>query len=304
MILTPQETSIMRGRPHDRIMQSVQRAITLGYTKALAESDGSIVAIVDGEDVPAFTIPMQVRDVIGKEYFCIDLRKANREYILDETGTTFTPKLLSEANFLVNLALSQKVWMYRISDFNPIYWDMGHVYAMWVGMKVGKRLALNPSQQSELICQFAYFYYTQPYSALQLNEMEYNLLLNKICNQLRYNISEVQYILKPFNRKTFASIDEFCEVIANTTDNPKMKKFNRIVVQTLLIGSWFGQNSRELIALASEYPPAFMCLVYRSLNERAYKDTDITQIVLRLFNSNKQKQINLVYADILKRNAQ
>lgn len=303
MILTPQEASIMRGRPFDKIIQSLQRAVALNKLIPLDNSNGSVLAVIDDDDVLPFTIPQQIFDVMGREYHCIDLRKATREYKLSEDGRRYIPSLMTESNFLTNLALAQKTWIHQISDYNSIYWDAGQVYAMWVGMKIAKRLALTPVQQSELICYFAYFYYTRPYRGQELSELEYVQITNKICQLLRFNPQEVAVILSIFERKLFRNIDEFCEVIALKNENPKLKKFNRVLVQTLLIGSWVGQNARELIALAAEFPPCFMTMLYRALNERSFKDSDITQVAFKLMNTAKQKQYNLVFADLLARSA-
>lgn len=303
MILTPQEASIMRGRPYDKIIQSLQRAVALNKLIPLNESNGSILAVIDNDDVIPFTIPQQIFDNLGREYYCIDLRKSTREFSLSEDGRKYTPAFLTEANFLTNFALAQKTWINQISDYNSIYWDAGQVYAMWVGMKIAKRLALAPVQQSEMICYFAYYYFTQPYRGGALGELEYTQIINKICQLLRFNPQEVEAILSSFERTIFKTFDEFCEIIGQKNDNPKLKKFNRVLVQTLLIGSWVGQNARELVALASEYPPCFMSLLYRGLNERSFKDSDIIQVAFKLMNSAKQKQYNLVFADLLKRAA-
>lgn len=303
MILTPQEASIMRGRPYDKIIQSLQRAVALNKLTPLAESNGSVLAVIDNDDVIPFTIPQQIFDNLGREYYCIDLRKSAREYTLSEDGRTYTPSFLTEANFLTNFALAQKTWINQISDYNSIYWDAGQIYAMWIGMKVAKRLALTPLQQSEMICYFAYYYFTQPYRGEKLGDFEYTQIVNKICQLLRFNPQEVTTILAPFEQTLFKTFDELCEKIGAVTDNPKLKKMNRVLVQTLLIGSWVGQNERELVALASEYPPCFMTLLYRGLNERTFKDSDIVQVAFKLMNTAKQKQYNLVFADILKRAA-
>lgn len=300
MMMTPQETLILRNRAYDKILSGLQRALAIQQLRPLHDSNGTIVAVVEGDEVPAFTLPIQFYDVTGRGYYAVDLRKGNREYDIVDDGS-LKPRLLTETNFLINTALAQKCWRENLNYFNTVYYDSARVYAYWLGMKVAKRLALGPLQQNELICYFAYYYLTRVYKQEVLHQMEYDQLVYKIAQLLGLSGNEVVTILEPMARQIYPDLEAFCVEISKVNPNPKLAKFNRVLVQGLMIGSWLGINGRELVAVATEYPPVFMTMLYRAINERSFKDTDIAQVALRILNSTKQKQYNLVYSDILKR---
>lgn len=304
MIATPQETAILNKRGYDRIMSELIKSISLNQLKPLADSNGVICGVVEDDHIPPFNLPLHVRDVVGREYVCIDLRQENRGFTLTEDGQYYQPKLLTETNFLTNLAISQYIWMTNLSLYNPIYFDAARIYGYWLGMKVAKKLVLGPKEQNELIVYFTYFFITRSYIGETLQQMEYDSILNKISNLTLISYQEVEAVLSSVDKRIFVGLDDLCAHIAENAVNPKLSKFNRILLQGILITGWMGINARELVAVASEYPPAFMCLIYRALNERAYKDTDIAQVTLRLLNSARQRQYNLIYSDILKQGSQ
>lgn len=303
MITNAQHALITKALPYDAIFKGLNALNTVGRLNTLEGSNGSVKALTAIEEsVPAFNIPVKVYDALGKPYYCIDLRRATqREFTVDTLKNTYSPKLLTEANFLTHLALAEKVWNDRLADFSSIYYDACRIYATWIAVKLSKKLVLGIPEQTKLMIQFAYYFVTRPYRANRLNDGEYDMLVTRISNTFGYQATEVYTILDDFDNDVHANIDVFCKAVRELSDNPKMNKFSHVLLQTILIGSWFGgTDSRMLIALATEHPPTFLTILNRALNERTFKDTDITQITLRLMNSAKQKQYSLIYASALK----
>lgn len=299
MILTPQETEIMRGRPYDKIISSLSMAIATNQLKPFAESNGCVLGVIDEGLVLPFTLPVRVKNAMGKNYYCIDLRKSNRDYKLLPDGSGIAVNLLTETNFNFHHALAQKVWIEQMGLFNPVYFQAAKLYALWLSVKLSKRLSLPINTQNELTIYFAYFFITRTYRSERLSGNEMMMVAGKICNLFGFNIHEVNEILGVFDSRIPEGLDELCTTIAKTNHNPKLQKFSRVLVQSMVVGNWLGANGRELTALATEYPPTFMTMIYRTLNERSFKDTDIAQLSLKVMNSAAQKQYNLVYADIL-----
>ena len=303
MILTPQESKVMDGRPFDAIITGLQRALATNMLVRLDNSDHIYAVTLVDESIPAFTLPIMVVDVMGRKRVCIDLRKNTREYKIDEVKGTFIPVLLTETNFLVNLAIAQSVWREGPAEFNNIYFDACRIYAMWLAMKTSKRLVLSAQQQNDLVISFSYYWLTRYNSEEYLNDNYYNFIVNKISTLYGFNQNEVLAVLDKFNKVVFTDIEVFCKAISHNAENPKMKSFNRILLQTMVLGSWLGgSNSRELTSVAVEYPPVFLTILYRALNERSFRNSDITQLAMKLLNKAKQDSYSLVFADILRRN--
>lgn len=302
MILTPQESKVMDGRPFDAVISGLQRALAANMLVRLEGSDKIYAVTILDESIPAFSMPITVMDVMGRRRICIDVRKNNREYTVNEVTGTFKPTLLTETNFLVNLAIAQDIWREGPAEFNNVYFDACRIYAMWLAMKTSKRLVLSAQQQNELVISFAYYWLTRYNSESFINENYYNFIVNKISTLFGFNQNEVYTILNRFNKVVFEDIDVFCKTLSQVIDNPKMKTFNRVLLQTMILGSWLGGvNARELTAVAVEYPPVFLTILYRAMNERSFKNSDITQLAMKLLNKAKQDGYSLVFADILRR---
>ena len=302
MILTPQESKVMDGRPFDAVISGLQRALAANMLVRLEGSDKIYAVTILDESIPAFSMPITVMDVMGRRRICIDVRKNNREYTVNEVTGTFKPVLLTETNFLVNLAIAQDIWREGPAEFNNVYFDACRIYAMWLAMKTSKRLVLSAQQQNELVISFAYYWLTRYNSESFINENYYNFIVNKISTLFGFNQNEVYTILNRFNKVVFEDIDVFCKTLSQVIDNPKMKTFNRVLLQTMILGSWLGGvNARELTAVAVEYPPVFLTILYRAMNERSFKNSDITQLAMKLLNKAKQDGYSLVFADILRR---
>lgn len=297
MIKHAQDTLIAKGYPFDKLFKSLN---TLLINDKLTRREGSkncFALMTPDENCPAFNIPLKVVDSMGRPFYCIDLRNGRKnEWIINEDGT-YSPYVATSASFLDGLMLIQKCWNDNTSDLAPIYQDACRVYALWVGTKLANKLVLGIPEQTKLVVKFAYFFSTRPYSGNELTDGDYEFIVGRISRTFGYQPAEVYTILDEFSNVIFPDLASFCDAIKETTDNPKMNKFNHILLQSLLIGGWFGgMNTREIIALALEYPPAFMSLVYRGLSERQYKDTDITRLALRIFSGAQQKQYMNVFS--------
>lgn len=307
MILNPQDALVMRGHPIDVIVKGLIPLLIAKRSKSLFNSNGCVQAIIrDETTVPAFNLPIKVLDTQGRPHYFVDLRKTStREYRLSDGDTTYIPTPGTEAQFQTHLALAMKVWQDGLAEFAGVYFNATRIYALWIASRLTKRLVLDPAKQNELTILFAYFFITRTVREKRISEQQYDQFVNKISQLFGYRPPEVYTVLDPLERMIPENIQALCQFIATYDDNPKLNKFNQVLLQTVLIGSWFGgPNVKELIAIAVEYPPAFLTLVYRGLSERTYKDTDIAQLANRLLRAQDQKSYTMQFASTLARAAQ
>lgn len=300
MITVPQEASVMAGRPFKNIIPALQRAVTAKQTKVLGESNGLVHALTDGTDVPAFTLPIHIRDAMGQEYICLDLRKQKREYKLSEDGDKFFPLLLTDTAFMSNLALAQYIWLKRPSEFNIIFNDAGRIFATWVGFEISKRLVLSPLQQNEMVIYFAYYWFTRYMDEGKIRNEDYQFICLTIQRLFGYDINLIQQTLDPLQYEASPTLNHFCTLIRETNPNPKLKDLSSILVISMLFNGWIASsNARELIAVALEYPPLFMLMMYRGLSERSFKNAKISELALRLLTGQKQQTYILAFDNLL-----
>lgn len=300
MILSPLDTEVMRGQYKDNLFTQLGRLHSAGLTKRVSPN-GLINAVVDGEEVPSFVLPIKSHNLRGDSIYYIDLRKSNRDYRVNEMTGVLEPLIMSHANFLTHLAAAEETWVKSPGDFSGIYNDAGRVYALWLAKRISNKLVLAPQQTNELIIYFAYYWMTATTKYPQINDAEYNGLVNRICQMFGFHPPEVYTTLDSFQCKVPTGFDNLCEMISATNHNPKLQKFSRIAVQTIALGSWFGQLGREMSTIMVEYPPYFMTVLYHALSERTYRDTPISKLGTSVMKSERQKAYTLILADLFKR---
>lgn len=304
MISLPQETMIMTGKPHQKIIQELQKAIVLKQTKSLSGSNGLIHALVEGDTIPPFTLPIKLRDTHGDVKVCIDLRRSKREYRLDDLGEQYSPLPLSDAKFLTDLAILVNVWSISPNAFSPIYNNACRVYASWIGFEISKRLTLSVQDQTRMIIYFAYFFLTRSLPTKTIHQNDFNFMVMMISRLFGFNQDEVNNVLMGFQYEIPQTLDALCKKIREMEENPKLKDFSTLLVMTMLFGGWISSiNPRELIGVAIEYPPLFIMMMYRGLNERGFKKARISDLSLRLLDTRNQQAFSLTLAHILKSNS-
>lgn len=301
MITLPQEAMIMVGKPHQKIIQELQRALTLNQTKPLSGGNGVVHALLENNDIPPFTLPLKLRDVRGETKIVVDLRRSKREYRLDPMGQTFSPLPLTDAKFLTDLALLILAWSNNPNQFSAIYNQSCRIYASWIGFEISKRLTLSVQDQSKLIMYFAYFWLTRSMPGKTLHQNDFVFIVITISRLFGFKSDEVNMTLQGFQLEIPANLDELCKKIESLEENPKLRNFNALLVMTMLFGGWMSSiNPRELIGVAVEYPPLFIMMVYRGLSERGFKKARIADLSLRLFDNREQQSFSLTVAQLLK----
>lgn len=74
-------------------------------------------------------------------------------------------------------------------------------------------------------------------------------------------------------------LDGFCEAMRFITKNPRLEKVDAAFVITLMGGIWYGGAARRLVAVALEFPPIWLALVYQAATDRSFHGARLTKIV-------------------------
>ena len=81
-----------------------------------------------------------------------------------------------------------------------------------------------------------------------------------------------------------SNVKDFVSQIIHVIDSPCLEKFSSGLLMTILMNSWFGNNSKETVCVGIEHVPTWLSLVY-SLNDRIYK----TAALLKSYWQNDKK---------------
>lgn len=153
------------------------------------------------------------------------------------------------------------------------------VFSSWISETIAKRFALDPKDQ--LVIQIiACIYYNTLFS--DHNTFSEEEKVRTIGSIIKITRAPSKLVLEIFEKVTeMPNIKEFCKNIRDIGENTRLQDFNEGVLVSLLITSWFGTNSKEMLAVALEHPPTWIAIVYSSFVERTYKNSGIAKISQR-----------------------
>jgi hypothetical protein len=75
------------------------------------------------------------------------------------------------------------------------------------------------------------------------------------------------------------SLDTYCEALRFVVKSPRLERVDAALIMTLMGGLWFGGNARQLMAVALEYPPVWLALIYQALTDRSFHGAQLTKMV-------------------------
>jgi hypothetical protein len=96
------------------------------------------------------------------------------------------------------------------------------------------------------------------------------------------------------------SITDFCNKVPQILENIRLNDFNLGVLLTIIANSWYGLNSREILAVALEHPPTWCSLVYGSLTERTFKNSMIARVAERYGKNGNADNFLKAYSSIVR----
>lgn len=175
----------------------------------------------------------------------------------------------------------------RLFNFNQM--PMA-IFASWIGEVIAKRFYLDPKSQLQ-VSILAAIYYINMFeeggvdSASKGAEMV--MMISRACG---YKAGDVEEVVRTY--PSLNSLVDFCQACKDYTQDIHLQDLNTLTLQGTVAGYWFGNAGREAIAVALEYPPIWLGLIFQALTDRSYKKTGLTTIVER--NSYRRHHENFV----------
>ncbi len=225
-------------------------------------------------DIPIFGHPMLVDNFKEKNYLSLDLRMLVN--IDRETGAYLeknkTERDLAISRFILNyIALSEGMGHLKNSlSFGGI------IFSQWLSQSISKRFSLDPKDQITLSIITSIYYNSLFQDSFSLDEDSKILLAKQIVRDTNADSKYVFGILDQIEKMD--DISDYCDTVKRVLENIRLKDFNVGILYTIVAMSWYGLNSKEMIAVALEHIPTWLSVCYAAVNERTFKNTTIAGV--------------------------
>lgn len=291
MFQSPYETMPLSRLNLTRTIDAVNVAKTTGHIKEGLLTSAPSLYVVVGRDaanaqIPPFPMPLTIENSISGDYTVVDLRQFNSS--LMRGGVLREPEN-GPASLLVKLALLQTIWKTReesprellgVSTFPML------IFASWLGNLISQNLALDPNTRLEVIAVLCWYYTCLHYRSneLSLDSNTVGQHALKISRTAKLQSSTVIEIIEQAGH--LANIEDLCKALQGLSS----VKTDRVAPETIysvIRGSWFGSaDSRQIIAAAMEYPPAFLAILYSAVTDPMVRKSRITEVA-KVLDRNK-----------------
>lgn len=233
-------------------------------------------------EVPPFAHPLDVDLFNDKErkVLVVDMRNYVRAQPDGEV------KITSELDYVTqrNRAFANLIYAKEPNDLFTLGNLPMTVYLRWIGDAIGARLGLPPETQVRLTVLIGYFYC-----------MQYMDLGGKLDERERIKISQMisksSFIPVELAMRVMDSLpDELYQpdargLLSLLSEHGESVRYEQLNIglfySILYMGSWFGSNKNEIIALAVEHPPTFIGMMIAACEERGYKKTILGDLIKR-----------------------
>lgn len=299
---TAYDTAACRGYITSKITDGLTRA---DIKDLLRKSQfDNVVEVIGGhltdEIVPAFNHPILFKDRNGVEKLAVDIRSTGR---WDSAQQQFVVRDITLQQGILWRAGLNEIWLEEngpdkirsLSTF-PL-----SVYASWIGEAVAKRLALEAQDQFTVSVLAAIFYlnlFWPNERSSNPDKMDKTFLVSMIARGLSYKADAVYDIVE--KHAGILDVSDFCQACKDYSQSTRLRDLNQATLIGIVGGYWYGPNGREIIAVALEHPPTWICLLLQAMYIRSYNKAGLTKILERGTYQRQSSQFGLSVTNILR----
>lgn len=243
-------------------------------------------------NIPFFAHPLVIEDFKGQNFICMDIRPAIRPtsdaHSLEDD---FAVRNQTDYNFALSRLVLNMAWL--SGDNSQLKLNLsfaGTVFSAWLSETISKRFALDPRDQM-ILSIITHFYYQSLF--FQGEHIEEEMLQRFAVHTIKATKAPSHLVLEVFDKiKPMASIDDYCVNVKEILDNIRLEGLNIGLLITMIGSTWFGNNSKENLAVALEHPPTWIAIVHAAVAERTFKNSMIAKIAERYGKGNLAKEFN------------
>lgn len=295
---TAYQTTVGKGFALDKISNAIKELFIInnpliipGLTDNKKQSHPLLYIIsgnISEKNTPTFIHPIVVSNMTKEDYLVLDMRSFIH---INETNdsTRFNIKNISEYNLARARLAMGKLWLLNGQDailgLSTI--PIG-IFSSWISEGVSHRFALTPLEQLQLAI-ISCFYYQSLFFKDTVFDEEMRNKFNSVC--IRVLKAPANIVFETTEKITkLENITDFCSTIKTIIENTRITDFNAGLLITILKGSWFGSNAAEMLATSLEYPPNWVSIIYATLSERTYRNSNIFKLAEKYSRGGADKQ--------------
>lgn len=279
MFETPYQTTPCVRFVMDKTHAAIRRLEIEDQLLTLEGSVTGVKAVPPGEQgFPPFGQPITPKQITSLNAPCvIDGRQLFRS-----DGRPVLQNVVDHA--ILNADLTT-LWLRDGAPFRKDLLNLGafpiKVFSNWMGNRIALGLSLDFGQASivkAMICVY-YIQMCTPLSDHPTADEVERLIIRASRSIAGVDANTLQNVLGDIPRLT--DLKSFVDWVHAKLDTPRAEQLNIGFIYTALGFSW-GVQYREMVAIALEYPPTFIALLYSSVNDRGFKKTSLGKVVENL----------------------
>lgn len=305
MILTAYNTMACRSYITGDIRKKIELAaienelVNLHSLHSKEIINGVYGIVPQNNDIPAFSHPIDITlknfDDSDKPLMVIDTRpffKVNKD-------GTFSTTNSAEYSFQLNRAILNSHWFESPSDLLNLGELPSVVFCRWLSTIITRRLGLTPGDQVKVTIVTLFYWYSLFNNSDSFDE-KYKMRIITKASQL-LNIPTTLSLPLVDNISHMSGVEDYCLTLRKVIESPRLESFSPALLFSLLGGSWFGNNVKEVIAVAIEHPVTFIAIIKAALDDRSYRKTTLGTLVYENDKRERGKDFNRNLFNLLRR---
>lgn len=282
--LTAYDTIGVTGIMTRKIQDSIEKAYINSalsnkeHQSINSEFDFNYVLVEGGntfsDHIPFFGHPIlfnnQTKDNNGQpiKELALDVRNFGKHSSIDDS---FIVRNKPEYNWAISRLVLNNIW---VKGRYEILRDISNIplatYSTLISECIARQFALNKLEQINISILASYFYYGLFTEDERFDEMEYVKIVAAINRATKVPNENIVTILDELDRVVIKDLKDLCDVITRVTNIESLKMLNCGLLISLVSGLWYGNNSREIMAVGLEHPPTWVMIVFASISDNTY----------------------------------
>jgi hypothetical protein len=309
------ETTVCRtfSQPNQSKLQQALKEALIGSPLAqrtfgvlpIGDASAVFVSGLDPEDntIPPFVHPYLIENFKGKNYLISDIRpfKGTLSLYPDEGEFEKTVRNASEYALVKNRAALELFWVAgERAKIRSQLSFAGSVFGSWIAQSVTKVFALDFHDQLRVTALSIYYFHLLFDDGSVLKDRALEVAAIHTINVTKLEAAEVYALFE--SMPEIQDANDFCEAIKVKLENVRLAEFNLAMLLTLIRNTWYGNNAKDVIATALEYPPAWIAIVYAAMTEKTYKNSPVYKLIeIQAKRSRNVEEFRLNYEGFLRR---
>lgn len=219
------------------------------------------------EHIPTFIFPI-VGNMGSENVVFIDARSFGSYNINSGAYVVKQVEQLEALRLQASLALSWSLGRQgSIEYLSPL--PMA-IFVTWIAESIAKRMNLSGRDQYIVTILAAILYYNSFREGNLESDDDRSILFNIVTRNLKYSDSSInEMLIKEYG--WINDVNDFCKATFEATQSVAVKNLNVAILYTLISGSMWGAHAAEKLAVALEYPPTWITLIYQIITDRSYR---------------------------------